>query len=352
MFLKDIRLIFHEKRNLILLLVLAVAVAVGIYCGTGLLDGMRVRMGVADEDDSEYSRILLSYFDSNEVFNSYMEVVAADQEQLERMFRDGRLDLYVVIPEGFTENLININNMPIRAVIDSSNITRAIVYKNLLQAYGEYISDVEAACQTLYDVMREEGYDIQAVRDVNTDISIELIFTALGKDNFFRRNEISRIKGISLIDYYVYSVLVLLILYCGLFTGLSFLRERLSNTSVRLRSVGASVFGQMMSKVTAFTLLYGIFMTGAAVAINEFSGMRFGIGAICFIWGALFVSSMFFVLMAMCFRSVGSFYFFANTLILLMTVCGGGIIPIMYLPESMAQVARLTPNYWFIRVLL
>ena len=41
-----------------------------------------------------------------------------------------------------------------------------------------------------------------------------------------------------------------------------------------------------------------------------------------------------------------------NMLILFTTIAGGGIIPIMYLPEGCAVVARFTPTYWFIKLIL
>ena len=52
------------------------------------------------------------------------------------------------------------------------------------------------------------------------------------------------------------------------------------------------------------------------------------------------------------FKSEGGYIIFSNMLILLLTIVGGGIIPVMYLPEAIARVARFTPNYWFIKMLL
>ena len=88
------------------------------------------------------------------------------------------------------------------------------------------------------------------------------------------------------------------------------------------------------------------------IAVNLFSPVAVRPGAIAVVLLAVFVSCFAFVLFGSCFKSLGSYIITANMLILLMTVAGGGIIPIMYLPEAMASVARFTPNYWFIRMLL
>lgn len=356
MFLKDIRLILHEKQTMIMLLLIAAVTLIGLIFGTRYSVTERMKMGIADRDGSDYSTVLLSYFTDNSVFNSYMEVVVGSEPELETMFDRGELDLYVVIPEGFTENLIRINNLPIKAVIESGNRTKAVVYKNLLEAYASYISSSEVCCQTLFDMMLEQGYDIEEVREVNKDISVELIFTALGKDDMFLRRDIPRFKSLSLIDYYVMSALALLVMYCGLFAGLSYLKELLSKTSVRLKTTGVSAGAQFLSKLITFTLLYTVLCgVGGYLLIGD-KGMSV---MECTLPGMLFtmllpvlLSCMFFMLAARFFRSTGSYYFFSNMLLLLTTVCGGGVIPIMYLPETMARVASFMPNYWFIKLFL
>lgn len=352
MIIKDIKLIFHERRMPVLLGILILLAVVGIMFGRPNTESAKVAIGVADNDNSEYSKLLLSYFEENDVFNSYIDVYEGSEDELAGMFGEGRLDMYLVIPEEFTEKLIYIDNTPIKAVVNSSDRTKSVVYKNLLDSYAAYISSVELNCQALYDIMLREGYDRSEVDNVNVAISYELIFTALGKDDFFKRVEIERFEGVSLVNYYVYSAMVLLVLYIGLFAGLGAIRERLSNVSLRLKSTGIGRGKQLFSKWIAYGLTTGVIAAAVMLLINASGRMNFTAGSILFIIAAIFASCLIFLLISSVPDSEGGYVIFANMMILLVTIVGGGIIPIMYLPEAIANVARFTPNYWFIKVLL
>ncbi len=349
---KDLKLILHEPRLGLLAAILLVTAIAAVFFGHANSASPRIAMGVADNDASDYSNILISYFRDNEVFNSYIEVVEASEEELESRFFDGELDIYLVIPKDFTVNLININNVAMKAVINSSDPTKAVVYRNLLESYSRYITAVEAGCQTLYDVMRADGYDRSDVESENVAVSYDLIFTALGKDAFFEREYIERFEGISLVNYYIYSLVMLLVLYIGAFAGLSGLKEKLGSAQKRLATIGRSPLFGKLSKAFAYTLVCGGLLCIVLIAVNLFSPVTVRPGAVAVVLGAVFVSCFVFVVFGSCFKSLGSYIITANMLILLMTVAGGGIIPIMYLPEAMASVARFTPNYWFIRMLL
>lgn len=352
MLAKDLKVIFSDKKMLLLLAALILISVAGVFLCVNESNGPAVRIGVADEDNTEYSGLLVTYFDENEVFTSYISMERGTEQELKSRFDKGELDLYVVIPKGFTENLVNIVNMPIRAVINSSDKTRAVLFTNLLKSYSDYIVAVEVNCQTLYDVMKEEGFDKSQVNDTNVTISYELVFTALGKDSFFNRTYIDRFEGISLINYYVYSGIILLILYAGLFAGLASLRDRLSLTDIRLMSAGTGRAKIFFSKLTAFVICYIVLM-GAAVAVMKLGGgLRIPLKAILFIMAAIVLVCILFMLIAGRMKSVSGYMVISNMLILLTTIAGGGIIPIMYMPEVCVSIARFTPTYWFIRLIL
>lgn len=352
MLIKDVRLIFHEPKNLILLAVLIVMVLAGVLFGEAPTVGSRVTIGITDKDDTEYSKLLLTYFEDNEIFASYISIKKGDEEELQSEFDEGLLDMFLIIPEHFTERMIRIENTPIKVFINSADRTKAVVYRNLLDAYAEYISSVEVCCQTLYDLMLEEGYSRDYVDAVNVSISYELIFTALSKDDFFVKSDVKRIEGVSLVNYYVYSLLSILIMYMGLAAGLSFLKERLLNAGTRLISIGVSGRKQLFSKNLAYGLTSSFVSVCAMLILDLISQMSFNVSAYFFVILSCFISCFIFLIIGSLSSSVGGYFYFCNSLILLIVICGGGIIPIMYLPDAMARVAGFTPNYWFIRFLM
>ena len=134
MLIKDFKLILHERRLLILLLILTVTVLIGVYFARPDSTSQTVNIGIADLDDSQYSQLLITYFEENEVFASYISIMRGSEEELAELFASGTIDLYLVIPEDFASRLMSIDNVPIRAVLNSSDTTSCIVYRNLLRA--------------------------------------------------------------------------------------------------------------------------------------------------------------------------------------------------------------------------
>ena len=349
---KDLKLIFSDKKTIILLIALLGLSAIGIIFCVKETTGPAIKFGIADEDQTEYTALISTYFDENEVFSSYFEVIRGTRQELSDLFDNGGLDMYIVIPKNFTENLSDIVNMPIEGRIDSSDKTTAVLLTNLADSYSDYISSVEMNCQGLVDIMKEEGYDYDAWHDVNVRVSLELLFTALGKDSFFKRKTIERFEGISLINYYVYAGMILLILYAGLLAGLKSLKEKLGKVGDRLVSAGIGRTRMIASNFMAFIIVYGFVMLVAVGLISIFGALNIPVKAILFIFGAIAVSCIIFMIIARFMNSVSGYMVLGNMLILFMTIAGGGIIPIMYLPEGVISVARFTPTYWFIKLIL
>jgi ABC-type multidrug transport system permease subunit len=51
-------------------------------------------------------------------------------------------------------------------------------------------------------------------------------------------------------------------------------------------------------------------------------------------------------------RKKQDYVFICNMMIFIFCLIGGALIPIMYLPNNMIGVAKVTPVYWFIQVFL
>lgn len=349
---KDLKLIFAEKKFFIILLFVAVICFVGVSFGSNASIGSAVNIGICDNDNSEYSKILVSYFEDNDEFTYYMNITRGSEAELKELFEAGKLALYLVIPKDFAANLININNVPIKAVINSSDPVTSHIYKELLESYANYISSVEVACQALYDVMWDEGYSRDKRDSVNYLISYDLIFMALGKDSFFDRSYIDRFKGIATVNYYVYAGIAVLILYIGMFCGLSFLKDELSLCGARLKSAGISRTKRLNSKSLSYLLVFGLLMLAALFCLNGRAGFELGVFGFLLVFGALVLSDLFFEFLSLFFKDVSAYLIFSNMLILLLMLLGGGLLPVMYMPQALASFAKYTPVYQFIRLMI
>lgn len=307
-----------------------------------------VSIGVVDLDDSAYSKLMLSYFDESKLFHEYAKVIVGSKKDIEEKFRLGELTMYLVVPENFAQNLIDIQNVPMEAYISTDDKTRAVVLKNMLEAYEKYISAVEINCVTLYEVMLEAGMSKALRQQVNVEISMDLVFTALGKADFFEVIELDDVKAVPLVTYYSFEIIFLFISYLALLAGMDLLRERRQGLLMRLISTGTKVELVVTQKLLLYTSLIGSLL-GLLYLILGVRGISIYLGVFAFIILYFAFASMVFMLLSSFFTKLPTFLLISNVLILFGAVLGGGMIPIEYLPNSMITIAKATMNYWFQR---
>lgn len=349
---KDIKLFISDTKTLLVLLVLALLGIAGVFLASGITPPTVITVGIVDHEQSNYSDMLKTYFAENEDFNAFVNIYEGTEEEVNSRFEKGELDFYFVIPENFTSEMIGMKNTPIKAVINSDDKAKAAIYGALLESYSRYITSVEVNIESLTFRMRAEDYDRDLIREKNIEISWDLVMTALGKDAFFEREVFDRMASLPLTDHYIYSVLILLVLYSGMLTGYAVLLERKSGVRARLVSCGISPARTIISKV----LVYGALMSAAFLTVmtvmKQFGKIEFSFGTGLFLTALIFGAGIVFSILALLIRSKNGYCFFSNMAILLMTILGGGIIPVMYLPNALSKFAQFMPGYRFITFIL
>lgn len=309
-----------------------------------------VSIGVIDKDKSEYSTLMVSYFRDNEVFSQYVSVVVGEENEIKQKFEDGELTMYLLIPPDFAESLIYIENVPMQAVISTKDTTKAIILKNMLLGYERYISAVEINCVALYDMMQEASMPQSLIDSENIRISYDLVFTALGRESFFDYIEKQDVEGIPLRTYYTYELFFLLLSYLAVFAGMDLLLERKNGILSRLTTMGTKITTVVIAK---FSLYLGLFSVSAL--------LLHGLGQIGLFPKTNFSEIVFFILyfgiavlvylfLGILLRKLPNYLLISNVLIIFGAIIGAGLIPMLYLPDAMKQLAIISPNYWFLNI--
>lgn len=309
-----------------------------------------VSIGVVDKDQSEYSTLLVSYFKDNKVFSQYVSVIVGEEKEIKQKFDDGELTMYLIIPPDFAESLIYIENIPIEAIISKKDTTKAIILKNLLLGYERYISAVEINCVALYDMMQEASMPQSLIDSENVRISYDLVFTALGRESFFDYVEKQDVAGIPLRTYYTYEIFYLLLSYLAVFAGMDLLLERKNGILSRLTTTGTKIMTVVVAK---FCLYLGLF----TVPVLIFHGLgqtglfpKTSLTEIVFSILYFGTTVMVFLFLGILLRKLPNYLLVSNVMILFGAIIGAGLIPMLYLPDSMKQLANLSPNYWFLNI--
>lgn len=347
--IKETKEFFSNKKIWIAIITVLIILIIGTSYNIQKPKGKpadHLMLGVINHDDSTYSKLLLEYFSGSDTFKGFVTIVTGSEKEVKSKFNKGNIDIYLEIPKDFASNMIRLKNSPVKVFINTSDTTKAILFENVLKSYERYISAVEENTTGLYEIMDEQGMDQELIDKTNLKVSLDLVFTALGKEAFFSFHPESKFPMTTIPFYYIGSILVMGILYFSLHVGLQVLQEMKQGTYTRLRTTDTPLYQFLLAKMFVIIVILSVVVAAAVYILCRrplrADGLFFCLTAAMFgICQAVFLSALF--------RSTGKFILACNLLIFYFTVIGGGIIPIQFLPQDLLLLSKVTPYYYFLK---
>ncbi|MDD3173628.1 MAG: ABC transporter permease [Herbinix sp.] len=350
--IKEVKEFCTDKKIWIGILTVLIIIIIGTSYNkqnTEIVSNHPLRLGIINHDKSTYSEILLANFNESKTFTSLAKVSAGDEKEIKESFEKEELDVYLEIPKDFAENMMNIKNSPIKVTMNISDTTKAILFQNVLKSYEKYIKSVEANAVGLYDIMQQDGMDQEQIKKTNRAISINLILTALGRETFFSFQPVEQFPSTTLVIYYISSILVMALLYSGLYVGFRILKELEQGTFTRLRTTKTPMYQFVTAKMVLFVILLTLV---AAVGISIIEGEPVNGKGILFCLAIALICVCQAALLSALLYNNQRFVLAGNLMIFFFAVLGGGIIPIQYLPQDIMLIAKFTPNYYILKELI
>lgn len=352
---KDLKDIFGNKKRIIisLIVLIIVIISTSLYVSKNKEFSMKeLKLGVINEDNSSYSKLLLEYFKTSESFSSFITVKEGTQAEIKADFKKGLLDVYLHIPEGFADNLMVLNHLPVEVVINGEDKTRAILIDTILKSYEKYIKAVEMNCVALYDRMSIAGFQQKFINEKNVEISYDLIFTALGKEKFFDYEEIGDYKNTSIFHYLGIAFLCTLTLYIIFYMGLFIRKDKEIGIYGRLYAAGVPTWLYILEKLLFFYGIIALPAIFAVIFIKVFLGITVPLLSLACFSAFLFTGGSFIIFISVFFKKTSDYLLTGNFLCLFFTILGGGLIPVMFLPDRILKLSYFTPTYWMIKFIL
>ena len=305
-----------------------------------------LRLGVANQDTTEYSSMLLDYFRDSKEFLTYVEMEEGEERTLFAKVERGELDCLLVIPENFVLQLITMEQKSVQAVLRLDQPTKAVLLQLVLDSYETYIRAVEANCAALYERMKEEGFSAEIRNKSNVNISLELVFTALGKDTFFAGRTIETEKAPELSAVYGSAFLFLAGLFFCVPLGLQLEKQQMSGMAKRLWCMNISPAAQLGATLLPYLLLELLLLCGSLLGMPENLQMYrlpIGVGAGLL----LFTEVLLFALLGLLCRRRQTYLLLTCLLLVAMSLAGGALIPSEYLPDAIWRYGQWLPNARF-----
>ena len=301
-----------------------------------------INFTVFNRDDSELGEAMKSYLSEK---NEYVEV--EDEEEAIRLSLYYRSVYYIlIIPEGFEEAIVGGNDMAYEN------------YKVADSAQGYYMDmEVESYMQTIKSYIAA-GFSMSEAIDkteetLREDVKVELLSDIEKKEvdgNPISSSSIANKPS----EYYFYQYMSYVFLAIVIST-LGPILITFGKKDVKMRiNVSAQTF-----KSHSMQMLLGVVTFGIVVLV------LFNIMAVILYGSAMSLASMvYYFILTLCFLMVclgvtyfGGFLFknsatmgsFATIISLAFSFLGGIFVPLELLGDTMKNIARFTPTYWYIQ---
>lgn len=304
----------------------------------------KISISVIDNDNTYYSKNLVDNFIKNENF-SHLYDIATTTDILS--FEEKDITAYIIIPKGFSEGLVYFQNPPVKVILNKSHTMKSLVLKNTLDAYGDYISAVDSSIHTLYTELKKVNYPSEELEKLNSLYSVEMVFLALGRNNFFDFISISEYPSVNSVTYFLLALTTVMIMYlsnksseliqyerdCGIF-----LKSRIYNirgwTYILSKAISTSVitFIEIMPFFFVFDFALGI------ISIN--------LPFIVALLAAILVISNLNIFIGLCTNNMRINKVVNNIVIFVFGILGGSFIPLAMIPRNIIFFSKLTPVYW------
>lgn len=350
--MKELKELLVDKKIWIGILLVLIIIIIGTSYNRKIPDSISskpLKLGVINNDDSTYSELLLTYFNGSDTFSSLIRVIMGGEAAITDSFQKGELDIYLEIPKDFAMNMIRLEHSPIKVTYHIKDTTKALLFQNVLKSYEKYIAAVEVNAVGLYEIMEADGMDREIIDQANVTVSMDMIFTALGKETFFDFQPVEKFPATTILEYYIVSILAMMLMYAGLYVGFRILREMKQGTFTRIQTTQLPLYQFLTAKMLLIIVVFTVVIMIAVNIIGK-KGITFEI--LLFSLSVSLFSVTVSTLLSLFFHTTQRYILIGNLFVFYCSVIGGGIIPIQFLPEDMVRLSKVTPNYYMIKGIL
>ena len=242
-------------KKLLLVTIASLITIVSISNGLSFLfkEGLvinKANVVVVNEDTHPLSNLLLHQVSEDQNIKNILDIlVLTNVEEAEKTVGNNKAMAAIIIPKGFINSLEVGRNYPVQLITNSANPVQSKVIESLLNSYMKSVSAGQSAVNAVWDYygMTNMSYEEKSkkIDSVINDITFRAY---LARSNVLNKESILSINNISSMEFYVFSVLVLLTMFIAITGGKEVIYERNNLVFKRLRLGGVDGFKYLLGK--------------------------------------------------------------------------------------------------------
>lgn len=329
-----------------------VVISVG-FCGSKIMstDAKKVNANieiVIPPDDTTLLMAFQIYTNMDSIASIATCHLSESKEAAFDALEEGRAAAVVVIPSGFIDGILNGTNIPANVYLPPNAGIESTIFTSVVDAGVKSLAYVQSAIYAVTDVVlaHNMGNDVLTeAEDYLNDVNIDL---ALVRSRFYTPVVITS-TGVSTINYYFATVILLLVILSGLsIAGIFNENSEAVLHSMKINGISKGYIrtSQYIGVGITFSLLFSIITIAAATVINKghFAVSPSGIFAFIAVIFSVMAFIMFICLLSDC-GLISTLLIFLMAVV--MTYACGRILPAVFLPEKIVAIGNYLPlKHW------
>ena len=283
---------------------------------------------------------------SKEIKDDVKVKIVHSQEELEDMLKEKKIDVGIVIPNKWSEQVQDGKLKEPKVLIDPSKNIQAKIAESMIRSFSERVQTVAVSTKSVVTelVKSQQGDVAQVAKEVSG--SLQAIATT-NADNI-KRGTIGK-KTVAAMQYYAAAMLVMFLLYNITVGAKSVVTEQRTETLARLFSTPTSSFSILFGKFLG-TLLFACIQFGIFIAATHFMfhvewGEDVSQIVVLGISYAICVSGLS-MLIAAFIHEEKTADVMGGIGIQILAILGGSMLPIYVFPNTLQTIANVAPNKW------
>ncbi|PES84423.1 ABC transporter ATP-binding protein [Bacillus anthracis] len=283
---------------------------------------------------------------SKELKDDVKVKIVNSQEELEDMLKEKKIDVGIVIPNKWSEQVQDGKLKEPKVFIDPSKDIQAKIAESMVRSFSERVQTVAVSTKSV--VTELENSQHNNVEQVAKEVSGDLQTVATSRADNIEKGTIGK-KTVAAMQYYAAAMLVMFLLYNITVGAKSVVTEQRTETLARLFSTPTSLFSILFGKFLG-TLLFACIQFGMFIVATHFmfhvewGGDLSQIVAVGMSY-AICVSGLS-MLIAAFIREEKTADVMGGIGIQILAILGGSMLPIYVFPDTLRTIANVAPNKW------
>jgi len=353
--LKDLRIFFGDKRGLLMTLAVPIALITLFtfaFGGAGRSEeSSETEIIVADEDNSDASKRIISELDSLEEF----KIISMPLDSAENLVIKGDEALILVINKGLSDSIALGNNPPFEFKYDAAKKAEVGILQGALIGDLMSLIGTDGISKRSIEKFDNENPDMDSLSraQAHADILTDFKANENGNDEFIKSTPLIAEKENSpALIHSVAGTAVMMLLFAVVAMGASILDEKQEGTLKKLLyspiKPNSILLGKMIATnvVSVFQL---VVMFLFAFLVFDLDILNHLPALALMIFATAFACSSFGVFLASFAKTRQAVQSMSTLVILVMSCIGGSMIPSFMMPDFMQNMAIFSVNYWSIQ---